>query len=178
MTGRNKRYSFQIRTHVFRYMSEKANDKNRKDFNIMKKKLIAILSVSLAVAMLCAIPSYAYLARTMGYVDSYRTVGIIYGSDSLGYYANSYVNSAAKGNIAKNYARLWMRTTGTSPTPVSKTSTGANSNDLDTPAINVGSRLPISARSWHCIELKDGQKWGHIADGTEMDYMLEYVFPL
>lgn len=144
----------------------------------MKKKLVAILSVSLAVAMLCAIPSYAYLARTMGYVDSYRTVGIIYGSDSLGYYANSYVNSAAKGNIAKNYARLWMRTTGTSPTPVSKTSTGANSNDLDTPAINVGSRLPISARSWHCIELKDGQKWGHIADGTEMDYMLEYVFPL
>ena len=144
----------------------------------MKKKLIAILSVSLAVAMLCAIPSYAYLARTMGYADSYRTVGIIYGSDSLGYYANSYVNSAAKGNIAKNYARLWMRTTGTSPTPVSKTSTGANSNDLDTPAINVGSRLPISARSWHCIELKDGQKWGHIADGTEMDYMLEYVFPL
>lgn len=159
-------------------MSEKANDKNRKDFNIMKKKLIAILSVSLAVAMLCAIPSYAYLARTMGYANSYRTVGIIYGSDSLGYYANSYVNSAAKGNIAKNYARLWMRTTGTSPTPVSKTSTGANSNDLDTPAINVGSRLPISARSWHCIELKDGQKWGHIADGTEMDYMLEYVFPL
>ena len=159
-------------------MSEKANDKNRKDFNIMKKKLIAILSVSLAVAMLCAIPSYAYLARTMGYADSYRTVGIIYGSDSLGYYANSYVNSAAKGNIAKNYARLWMRTTGTSPTPVSKTSTGANANDLDTPAINVGSRLPISARSWHCIELKDGQKWGHIADGTEMDYMLEYVFPL
>ena len=159
-------------------MSEKANDKNRKDLNIMKKKLVAILSVSLAVAMLCAIPSYAYLARTMGYVDSYRTVGIIYGSDSLGYYANSYVNSAAKGNIAKNYARLWMRTTGTSPTPVSKTSTGANSNDLDTPAINVGSRLPISARSWHCIELKDGQKWGHIADGTEMDYMLEYVFPL
>ena len=159
-------------------MSEKANDKNRKDFNIMKKKLIAILSVSLAVAMLCAIPSYAYLARTMGCADSYRTVGIIYGSDSLGYYANSYVNSAAKGNIAKNYARLWMRTTGTSPTPVSKTSTGANSNDLDTPAINVGSRLPISARSWHCIELKDGQKWGHIADGTEMDYMLEYVFPL
>lgn len=159
-------------------MSEKANDKNRKDFNIMKKKLVAILSVSLAVAMLCAIPSYAYLARTMGYADSYRTVGIIYGSDSLGYYANSYVNSAAKGNIAKNYARLWMRTTGTSPTPVSKTSTDANSNDLDTPAINVGSRLPISARSWHCIELKDGQKWGHIADGTEMDYMLEYVFPL
>ena len=159
-------------------MSEKANDKNRKDLNIMKKKLVAILSVSLAVAMLCAIPSYAYLARTMGYADSYRTVGIIYGSDSLGYYANSYVNSAAKGNIAKNYARLWMRTTGTSPTPVSKTSTGANSNDLDTPAINVGSRLPISARSWHCIELKDGQKWGHIADGTEMDYMLEYVFPL
>ena len=159
-------------------MSEKANDKNRKDFNIMKKKLIAILSVSLAVAMLCAIPSYAYLARTMGYVDSYRTVGIIYGSDSLGYYANSYVNSAAKGNIAENYARLWMRTTGTSPTPVWKSSTGENSNDLDTPAINVGSRLPISARSWHCIELKDGQKWGHIADGTEMDYMLEYVFPL
>lgn len=178
MTGRNKQYSFQIRAHVFRYMSEKANDKNRKDLNIMKKKLVAILSVSLAVAMLCAIPSYAYLARTMGYADSYRTVGIIYGSDSLGYYANSYVNSDAKGNIAQNYARLWMRTTGTSPTPVSKTSTGANSNDLDTPVINVGSRLPISARGWYYVKLKNGKYWGHIADGTEMDYMLEYVFPL
>lgn len=159
-------------------MSEKANDKNRKDLNIMKKKFVAILSVSLAVAMLCAIPSYAYLARTMGYADSYRTVGIIYGSDSLGYYANSYVDSDAKGSIMENYVRLWMRTTGTSPEPVSKSGTKLTSNDVDTPAINVGSRLPISARGWYYVELKNRKTWGHKADGTEMDWMLEYVFPL
>ena len=145
----------------------------------MKNRVLYIISTSLVIAMLCALPSLAYLERTTGTVGGYSTVGMIWGSDSVGYYSNTYVSSSARGSIAYIYAKIWLRTTNGTPQTATNYSTNANTNDLDSLPGVFSNGLNISARSWNYIKLLNGSTWGNKNEDTTyfLDYTIAYYFP-
>ena len=144
----------------------------------MKKKLLATIAIAIVVSMLCTLTTFAYLERTIGTVGGYSTVGMIWGSDSVGYYSNTYVNSSACGSIAYIYAKIWLRTTTGSPQTATCYSSNPNTNDCDSLPGVFSNGLNISARSWNYVKLLNGSTRGNInTDTNYLDYTIAYYFP-